>query len=137
MRHDPNLVSHLHVATTFLNPHFQILLLSIFPLSFSFLLMVQAKRAIFQQNHPLTIKLKSSNFVNTKLLIHETNKTIKEVKRKRLKKLLKKKKTLTKTHQDLGVNHGKIIFILVRALFFYAQQHLLLFLLRAFLFIYF
>ena len=53
--------------------------------------MVQAKRAIFQQNHPLTIKLKSSNFVNTKLLIHETNKTIKEVKRKRLKKLLKKK----------------------------------------------
>ena len=133
MRHDPNLVSHLHVATTFLNPHFQILLLSIFPLSFSFLLMVQAKRAIFQQNHPLTIKLKSSNFVNTKLLIHETNKTIKEVKRKRLKK----KKTLTKTHQDLGVNHGKIIFILVRALFFYAQWHLLPFLLRAFLFIYF
>ena len=49
--------------------------------------MVQAKRAIFQQNHPLTVKLKSSNLVNTKLPIHETNKTIKEVKRKRLKKI--------------------------------------------------
>ena len=81
-----NLFPYLHAATTFLNLHFQ-KLLSIFPLSFSFLLMVQAKRAIFQQNHPLTIKLKSSNLVNTKLPIHETNKTIKEVKRKRLKKI--------------------------------------------------
>ena len=44
-------------------------------------------RAIFQQNHPLTIKLKSSNLVNTKLLKqHETNKTIKEVTRKMFKK---------------------------------------------------
>ena len=44
-------------------------------------------RAIFQQNHPLTIKLKSSNLVNTKLLIqHETNKTINEVKRKKVLK---------------------------------------------------
>ena len=86
-----NLFPYLHAATTFLNLHFQ-KLLSIFPLSFSFLLMVQAKRAIFQQTHQLTIKLKSSNLVNTKLLIpHETNKTIKEVKRKRFKK--KKKKT--------------------------------------------
>ena len=44
-------------------------------------------RAIFQQNHPLTIKLKSSNLVNTKLLIqHETNKTINKVKRKKVLK---------------------------------------------------
>ena len=92
MRHDPKLVSHLYATTKFLNPHFQILL-SIFPLSFSFLLMVQANRAIFQQTHQLTMKLKSSNFVNTKLLIpHETNKTIKEVKRKSFKK------KITKTH---------------------------------------
>ena len=44
-------------------------------------------RAIFQQNHPLTIKLKSSNLVSTKLLKqHETNKTINEVKRKKVLK---------------------------------------------------
>ena len=56
--------------------------------------MVQTKRAIFQQTHLLTIKLKSSNLVNTKLLMpHETNKTIKEVKRKMFKK---KKKNLPK-----------------------------------------
>ena len=55
--------------------------------------LTQAKRAIFQQTHPLTTKQKSSNLVNTKLLIpHETNETIKEVKRKRFKK------KITKTH---------------------------------------
>ena len=60
MRHDPNLVSHLDAATTFLNSHFQILL-SIFPLCFSFFLMVKARRAIFQQTRLLTINSTKSN----------------------------------------------------------------------------
>ena len=84
--------------------------------------MVQTKRAIFQQTHLLTIKLKSSNLVNTKLLMpHETNKTIKEVKRKMFKK---KKKTYQNSlgfRRQSWENHlhfnGSTIFLCVVAPF--------------------
>ena len=70
------------------------------------------------------------------LILHEINKTIKEVKRKRIIYLFIYFKP-TKTHYDVGVNHGKLIFTLVKASFFFHAWLHHFFLLRAFLFLFF
>ena len=56
---DPSLVSHLQAATTILiSRHCEVS----FHFFCSFLLMVQVVRALFQQNHPLAIKIKIIKF---------------------------------------------------------------------------